>query len=139
MKGMIALLIGIDTNIIIRLLTQDHAEQFALARSVVASASQEGPLCVNIVTLTECLWVLERQLKLSAVNARRLLGEFLQAPEILVPGNTPFGTWQSALLLAHSGWTDIAVAAINSELGCFYTLTFGKRAAKTVPGMELLA
>jgi predicted nucleic-acid-binding protein len=132
-------LIGIDTNIIIRLLTRDHEGQFDLARALVAEASLERPLCVNIVTITESLWVLERRLKMPTVDARSLLANFLGAPEIVVPSNTPFSGWQSALSSEHPGWTDVVVAGINAEFGCVHTLTFDKRAAKSVPGMELLA
>jgi predicted nucleic-acid-binding protein len=139
LKDMSVLLIGIDTNIIIRLLTRDHEGQFALARSVVAGASQEKPLCVNIVTMTESLWVLEQRLKMPPMDARSLIGNFLEAPEIVVPSNMPFAGWQSALSSEHPGWTDVVVAGINAELGCVHTLTFDKRAAKSVPGMELLA
>ena len=139
MKDMSVLLIGIDTNIIIRLLTRDDEVQFSLARSLVAGASLEKPLCVNIVTMTESLWVLEKRLKMLTVDARSLLGSFLEAPEIVVPSTMPFAGWQSALSSAHPGWTDVVVAGINAELGCVHTLTFDKRAAKSVPGMELLA
>ena len=47
--------------------------------------------------------------------------------------------WAEALASKHKGWTDVVVARINSELGCSHTYTFDKKAAKSVPGMELLA
>jgi predicted nucleic-acid-binding protein len=132
-------LIGIDTNIIVRLLTRDDETQFALARGLVASASPDKPLCVNVVTMTETLWVLEKRLGLPVQEARSLLSTFLSAPEITVPDQAPFRAWKAALQHTHVGWTDIVVAAINTETGCSHTFTFDARTAKSVPGMELLA
>jgi predicted nucleic-acid-binding protein len=131
-------LIRIDTNIIMRLLTRDDETQFALARGLVASASADQPLCVNVVTMTETLWVLERRIGLPVEKARSLLSTFLSAPEIAVPDHAPFRNWKAALQRTHVGWTDILVAAINAETGCSHTFTFDKRAAKSIPGMELL-
>jgi predicted nucleic-acid-binding protein len=131
-------LIGIDTNIIVRLLTRDDETQFALARGLVANASPDKPLCVNVVTMTETLWVLERRLGLPVEKARSLLSTFLSSPEITVPVQSPFRSWKAAFQHSHVGWTDIVVASINAETGCSHTFTFDKRAAKSVPGMELL-
>ena len=132
-------MIGIDTNIILRFMTRDDDRQFDLARKLVSAASAASPLCVNIVTLTEVVWVLEKRLSLPVERARGVARRFADAPEVYFSGDNPIHGWAEALASKHKGWTDVVVARINSELGCSHTYTFDKKAAKSVPGMELLA
>ena len=129
---------GIDTNIIIRLLLQDDAEQFAKARKLMETASFEDQLFVNLVVATETIWVLESSAGVAPELARSTIGAFLAAPEIRVPEQTVFRNWQQALNMKHQDWSDIIIAAINLENGCDFTYTFDKSAAKNVRGMELL-
>ena len=78
-------MIGIDTNIILRFVTRDHVRQFELARRLIAGASALTPLCVNIVTLTEVMWILESRLQLPANVSRSIAHRFIDSSEV-VPG-----------------------------------------------------
>lgn len=132
-------MVGIDTNVILRFATRDDPRQFDLARALFAEASPSSPLCINVVTLTEVVWVLESRLSMSVEKARSFAGRLADAPEIFLAHENPFRGWTDALGSRHKGWTDVVVAQINTELGCSHTFTFDKRAARNVPGMELLA
>lgn len=132
-------MIGIDTNIILRFLTGDDERQYSLARKLFVDASNGTPLCVNMVTLTETVWVLESRMKLAPDKARPLMASFLSAPEIRPLHDMRLPDPIAILGSRHFGWTDVVVAAINRENGCKFTYTFDRRAAKSVPGMELLA
>ena len=131
-------MIGIDTNVIIRFILRDDERQFALAKELMTQASADQPLCVNVVTLVEVVWVLESRVRLDLASARNVMDGFVASAEIFVPSTNPFPDPAKALASAHRGWTDVVVAQINRELGCKFTYTFDKRAARDVPGMELL-
>lgn len=138
-NGMIGLLmIGIDTNIILRFISRDDERHFALATDLISGATPENPLCVNVVTLVEAVWVLESRLKMKASSARDVMGRFVASAEIFLPESNPFSDPGAALASGHRGWTDVVVAQINREIGCDFTYTFDRRAARDVPGMELL-
>ena len=138
MNDMSVHVIAIDTNIIIRLLIRDDEDQFKLAHDLIARHSIDKPVCINAVTITETIWVLEKRLRLPRITVRPLILEFLQSAEVYIPDVTPWTTWRGTLMQAHPDWSDGIVAAVNLELGCTKTLTFDARAARDVVGMELL-
>ncbi|HEY3567220.1 MAG TPA: type II toxin-antitoxin system VapC family toxin [Thermoanaerobaculia bacterium] len=53
-------MIALDTNILVRLITQDDPQQAALAERLIQQATEEGEVCfVSDVVLCELEWVLE--------------------------------------------------------------------------------
>lgn len=132
-------MIGIDTSIAVRLLTRDHEEQYALAHDLFANCPVEGHLCLNLITLTEIVWVLESRLKLPVTKARKLARGLVGAEQTKVVQDAVVPDLFAVLDSQHMGWTDAIVSAINLSSGCEFTYTFDKRAARDVPGMKLLA
>ena len=52
-------MLGIDTNVLVRLLVEDDAEQTRRARGFVARAFEQGdPVVVSLLVLIETEWVL---------------------------------------------------------------------------------
>ena len=131
-------MIGIDTNIIIRLLTRDNADQYASAVALVEAAGEGQPLMVNPIVAAESIWVLEKRYGLKPAEARPILARLLYSVEFMVPKQIGCDNWPAWFQSDHGGFSDIVIAAINAENGCTTTYTFDRRAAKAVPGMELL-
>src|ERR1035441_4188030 len=67
-------MIAVDTNVVVRLLTEDHPEQTAAARALFAA----GPIWIGKTVLLETRWVLRRLYGLDESTIRdaftRLLG-----------------------------------------------------------------
>src|ERR1017187_7296654 len=67
-------MIAVDTNVVVRLLTEDHPEQTAAARALFAA----GPIWIAKTVLLETRWVLRRLYGLDESTIRdaftRLLG-----------------------------------------------------------------
>src|ERR1017187_6187178 len=67
-------MIAVDTNVVVRLLTEDHPEQTAAARALFAA----GPIWIAKTVLLETRWVLRRLCGLDESTIRdaftRLLG-----------------------------------------------------------------
>lgn len=131
-------LIGIDTNILVRLLARDDEAQFGKVVALVQRADTEGPFLLNPLVLTECVWVLERRFGLSRVEARDKVRAVAQATEFLVPQHLNCDDWADWFESGDSDFFDVVIARTNLASGCKHTLTFDKRAAARVPGMELL-
>jgi len=54
-------MIGLDTNILIRYLTQDHPAQSAKATEILERRlTQNNPGFVSVVAMVETVWVLDR-------------------------------------------------------------------------------
>jgi predicted nucleic-acid-binding protein len=130
--------IGIDTNIIVRLLTRDDPVQFDAAVSLVKSSSAEHPLFVNPVVMLEAVWVLEKVYKVDRMMARQQLAGLLDTVEIKVPETLRMENWTQWFTSPHSDFSDVVIAELNRANGCEKTMTFDRKAANSVPGMELL-
>ncbi len=51
-------MIGIDTNVLVRYLTQDDPEQSAVANHIIeCQVSNESPGFITLVTMVELVWV----------------------------------------------------------------------------------
>lgn len=131
-------MIGIDTNIIVRLLTRDDPEQFEAAVRLVKASGPDRQLFVNPIVIAETIWVLERLYKTDRATARRQLAGLLDTVEIKVAETMQIGSWNEWLQSPHTDFSDVVIAGLNSANGCETTMTFDRKAAQLVPGMELL-
>lgn len=136
---MSAVLIGVDTNIIVRLLIRDDATQYDAAVKLITRAREDGPLFINPLVIAETVWVLERKYNIAPDKTRPLIRSLLESVEFHVPVAVKMSSWVDWLSSGHHGFSDVVIAAINAENGCTQTYTFDQDAAKKVTGMELLA
>ena len=139
LKDLSGRVIGIDTNIIVRLLTRDDPVQFDAAVSLVRASSAEAPLFVNPMVIAETVWVLERAYKVDRMVARTQVAGLLDTVEIRVPETLRMESWGQWFASPHTDFSDVMIADLNRMNGCEKTMTFDRKAANSVPGMELLA
>ena len=129
-------MIGLDTNVLVRYIAQDEPAQSAAATAVIESLTEESPGFVSLVAVLELDWVLRRRYQLSRERALAVLRRLLDSVEIVV---------QEAELLRRmlsrpSGaeLADAMASELGRKAGCEHTLTFDRRAARTLEGMKLL-
>ena len=132
-------MIGIDTNIIVRLLTRDDPKQFDAAVSLVKSSSADAPLFVNPMVVLEVVWVLERVYKVDRIVARTQMAGLLDTVEFKVPEALHMENWARWFTSQHADFSDVVISELNRANGCEKTMTFDRKAASSVPGMELLS
>jgi predicted nucleic-acid-binding protein len=131
-------MIGIDTNVLLRLLTADDAQQHETALAFFKERSSASPAFVSAVTLAETVWVLHRSYRFSQEEIRSSLSQVLDSDDFVVEAreSVEFIRQEGANPI-HLG--DYLVAHLCKKAGCERTVTFDRRAAKSVSGMELLA
>jgi predicted nucleic-acid-binding protein len=77
--------IGLDTNILIRYLTQDDPVQSPKASEIIErQLTEEEPGFVSIVAMVETVWVLDRAYKLAAQEIAATVGRILQTGVLVV-------------------------------------------------------
>jgi len=124
-------MIGLDTNILVRLLVEDDLVQSAQAKHFVERrCTPESPGFINCVVLAELVWVLG-----SIYHFGR--AEIAAAVETLLAGRDRVFEYhddvQKALAeykTGNIGFTDAMIARINLARGCEATATFDRKAAK---------
>jgi predicted nucleic-acid-binding protein len=130
--------IGLDTNILVRYLTQDDPKHAALANHLIEqtlTAAQPG--FVSTVALVELVWVLESGYQCDRSKVAEVLERLLRAKTIVVEHAEV--AWQSTRIFAttKSDFADCVIARTGHANGCDSTLTFDRTAAKGA-GMQLL-
>ena len=76
----------VDTNLIVRHLTQDHAKHAAVAAKLFAACDRgELTLIVLPAVLAECVFVLESFYKHPRVEIARVLGVLVASPGVEIP------------------------------------------------------
>jgi predicted nucleic-acid-binding protein len=130
-------MIGLDTNVLVRYITQDEPSQSVRASKFIEQeCSQIKPGFVGIVTLVELVWVIETCYGALKSDVISLLQRLLSTKQLVIQDAET--VWK-ALRLYESGQADFAdylIERIANTAGCGITVTFDKVAAKA--GMTLL-
>jgi len=130
--------IGIDTNVLVRYLTQDDAVQSPLATELVEGFSREAPGFVSQVVLVEMVWVLSRRYKMNRTEIADILETLLRSRELVVEQTEAGLLALTTYRTTKADFSDALLAQAGLLAGCRETLTFDKAAASTA-GMRLLA
>jgi predicted nucleic-acid-binding protein len=131
-------MIGLDTNVIVRYLTQDDTIQSAKATKLIEKLSSDAPGFVSMVSIVELIWVLQTCYDSSRQTIAQTLGALLQIEELIV--ERPELIWKALRRFQMAGQSDFADCLIECcahAAGCEYTATFDKNAAKAA-GMKLI-
>jgi predicted nucleic-acid-binding protein len=130
--------IGLDTNVLIRYLTQDDPVQSAKATKIMERRlTTADPGFVSIVTMAEVVWVLDRAYRLTAREIAAAIERMLQIEVLVVEDEQEVFAAMVALKQGHGAFADALIAALGARAGCTYTLTFDKKAFR-LPGFKLL-
>lgn len=132
-------MIGVDTNVLVRLLVRDNAAQLDAAVQFLAQRTSDDPAFVSPLVVAELVWVLDKSYGYSGEAIHNAMEWLFDSENIVVERSDLI---EGAVLDARETNADISdaiIAAIASEAGASKTMTFDKPAAKRVPGMELLA
>ena len=130
-------MIGLDTNILVRYLTQDAPLQSPKASEIIERRLTEAnPGFVSIVAMVETVWVLERAFRLGTQDIVRAVERVLQTDVLVVENEQEVFTAMIALRGGQGSFADAVIAALGARMGCSYTLTFDRKAAR-LPGFEL--
>ena len=132
-------MIGVDTNVLLRLLVVDDKRQNAIAKAFFAQRSPQDPAFIGAVVLAETVWLLRRRLGYTGNTVENVVRGLLESPELVVEDGLRL---EQELAEASELRTDIAdflVAWAAERAGCRKTVTFDVRFAKAVGSVELLA
>lgn len=128
---------GIDTNVIVRFLMKDNAEQAALANTAFAAFTTAAPGFVCREVLVELIWVLQKIYRLPRGDIADAIEGLLGAREMVVESADHVAVAVDRLRKGGAGFADQMVALAGRASGCSTTLTLDRKAA-LLPGMQLL-
>jgi predicted nucleic-acid-binding protein len=117
-------MIGLDTNVLLRLFIEDDPAQCKRARRFVDAATVDEPCLVNQVVLAEFAWALAKKMKSNRAEVAHLIEEVLSADDLNIPQRRAAQGALAAYRAGKADFPDYFLAAINAELGCASTATF---------------
>ena len=123
---------GLDTNVIVRYVTQDDRDQFRRSDAVFTAAASSGnKLFINAIVLCELVWVLRSAYKEPRERIVPVIEALLETPEVVVEdadlARRSLADWQGG----QGDFADCFIARRNERAGCRTTLTFDKALSKS--------
>ena len=129
-------MIGLDTNILVRYLTQDDPIQSPKATETIERRlTEKKPGFVSIVVMVETVWVLERTYRLGTNEIAAAVERMLQTDVLVVENEQEVFSAVIALKDGQGSFADAVIAALGTRAGCSYTLTFDQKALR-LPDFE---
>lgn len=131
-------MIGLDTNILLRLIIEDDSLQTERARSAVRdAAASERILFINLVVLVECVWVLESVFRKRRSDIAAFLETIIDNRALTVEREE--NVRQIIPFYRDQGFdfADLLIGLVNRDYGCAMTYTFDRKAAQ-LPEFQLL-
>jgi predicted nucleic-acid-binding protein len=127
-------MIGLDTNVLVRYLTQDDAVQARLATELIERRLDEAnPGFISVVAMVEIVWVLERAYGLCAAEIVSAVERILQAAELIVQHEPEVFAAMAAMKVGRGTFADALIGALSQRAGCEVTVTFDRKALR-LPG-----
>jgi predicted nucleic-acid-binding protein len=131
-------MIGLDSNVLIRYLTQDDPVQSAKATEIIERRlTPRNPGFVSVVAMVEIVWVLDRAYSLTAKEISTVVERLLQVEVLAIENEQEVFTAMVALKQGRGSFSDALIAELGVRAGCARTLTFDKKALR-LPGFEIV-
>jgi predicted nucleic-acid-binding protein len=131
-------MIGLDSNILVRYLTQDDPVQAARAtRLIERQLTEKQPGFITLVVLVEVWWVLKRLYRATAPELRLTVQDLLDTRQFVVEQRSAVMQALKRLDASSGDIADTLIVELSLTAGCERVVTFDKDAVRT--GMTLLA
>jgi len=130
-------MIGIDTNLLIRLAMQDDPIQCAKVDLFLASLSRQEVGFISLVTLIESVWVLGKRYNRSKPDIVRFVQELLDAPELTMEKEVAVSQALQRFKTSTADFADCLIERLGALAGCRETVTVDRNASKFA-GMRLI-
>lgn len=131
-------MIGLDTNVLVRYVTQDDPVQSAKASELIESLTTASPGFISLVSIVELVWVLQSCYQSAKSEVVTVLETLLRTRELTIEHAEVI--WQALRKFTanKAEFADCLIERCAHAAGCEYTATFDLDAAKAA-GMRRLA
>ena len=130
-------MIGLDTNVLVRYVTQDDPVQSPKANELIESLTSFTPAFVSLVSAVELVWVLQSCYQSAKSDVVTVLETLLRTRELIIEHAEII--WQALrrFTASNADFADCLIERCAHTAGCEYTATFDLKAAKAA-GMKRL-
>jgi predicted nucleic-acid-binding protein len=131
-------MIGLDTNVLVRYLTQDDPAQFAAVDRLIRKARHTGEaFFLNQIVLCEAVWVLESVYRYSREVIAQSVEKLLMTVDFEIDQRDDVWVALAEYKRYGADFADYLIGRCNVTHGCGHTVTFD-RLLKGASGFQLL-
>ncbi|ASM74804.1 MULTISPECIES: PIN domain-containing protein [Roseobacteraceae] len=124
-------MIGIDSNVLVRFLTQDDPAQSAAATRLLGQLTMDSPAFVAREVMIKTVWVLERAYRFDRARIAQALEGLLEAEELQIEAADAVGLALHRYGAGGPSFADHMIQVAAQATGCTTTYTFDCKAAAT--------
>ena len=122
---------GIDTNVLVRYLTRDDADQYQRAKAFLeATCTEKNPGYINTIVLSELVWVLKAAYSATKDELVMVLDQILLTRQFEVAHRDAVRAALQDFKQGAADFSDSLIGRLNREAGCAETSTFDQKAGK---------
>lgn len=121
-------MIGLDSNILLRALTDDDPVQSPKAREVLARLTPEDRGYINLVVLAEVAWSLVRKYRAGHGDIQLAVETLLNGSSFEIEAHGEVAAALDLVRVRGGGFNDALIGMLNRQAGCPRTLTFDQGA-----------
>jgi predicted nucleic-acid-binding protein len=129
--------IGLDTNVLVRYITQDDHKQAALANVLIENLDDASTGFVTLVTVVELSWVLESAYNFTRRQFAEVMQTLMAVDTIKLDRAAVVASAVRVYAASKADFSDCLIERLSANAGCERTMTFDKAAAK-MAGMIFL-
>lgn len=128
-------MIGLDTNVLLRVLVDDGSPEVAKARNFVAARAAAGhDFHIDAVVLAETVWVLETVFGYGRADIAAAMVALLGNAAYVIDGREAVASALAGFRGTKADFSDCLIVARNAAAGCVDTASFDK-AMRRLPGV----
>jgi predicted nucleic-acid-binding protein len=118
---------GLDTNVLVRYLTQDEPAQARRASAIIEGTLAKGGNCyLSVIVLCEIAWVLRGAYGLKKKSILLAVDQILETAGFLVEDRDLVREAVEQFRLGRGNFRDYLLGARNRAAGCSDTVTFDR-------------
>ncbi len=130
-------MIGLDTNVLVRYLTQDDPDQAARANRLIEDhCTRDAPGHLAIVVLCELVWVLRGAYRVDKDRIVEVLEGLLITAELAIEDESVVYQALTAYRMGSADFADYVIAYRNQAAGCEATYSFDRKLVGQGPVRE---
>jgi predicted nucleic-acid-binding protein len=124
-------MIGLDTNLLVRLVVGDDPQQTRQAKAFVdRHCTPESPAFINCVVLAQLVWVLKASYEYTRLQIAAAVEDIMIGADRMIEHAAAVQASLDDYRAGRLDFTDALIAHVNKIRGCDATATFGRKAAK---------
>jgi len=131
--------VGIDTNVLLRLLVDDDPEQRTAVLAFGQGLGHSYAGFVTLISLVEIDWALRKQYGYGKQESASALKKITQLRGVEVQSADAVVKAVSGVENGQGDFADMLIAHLCLEADCTHVVTLDQKAAARIPGMELLS